>query len=64
MTRIFPPLPPDSPLRYEWTLEGRYAPGHAIYELRPWPTAFSAAPNREALKMALKDINVSQPGIL
>ncbi len=33
-------------------------------ELIDRPTAFSAAPNREALKMALKDINVSQPGIL
>ena len=28
------------------------------------PTAFEVAPNREALKMALKGINVSQPGIL
>ncbi len=28
------------------------------------PTAFQVAPNREALKMALKGINVSQPGIL
>ena len=28
------------------------------------PTAFEVAPNREALKMALKGINISQPGIL
>ncbi len=28
------------------------------------PTAFEVAPNREALKMALKGIQVSQPGIL
>ncbi len=28
------------------------------------PTAMEVAPNREALKMALKGINVSQPGIL
>ena len=28
------------------------------------PTAFQVAPNRDALKMALKGINVSQPGIL
>jgi twitching motility protein PilT len=28
------------------------------------PTAFEVAPNREALKMALKGIHVSQPGIL
>ena len=28
------------------------------------PTAFAVAPNQEALKMALKGINVSQPGIL
>ena len=27
-------------------------------------TAFRVAPNREALKMAIKGINVSQPGIL
>jgi twitching motility protein PilT len=28
------------------------------------PTAFQVAPNKEALKMALKGINVSEPGIL
>ena len=28
------------------------------------PTAFAVAPNQDALKMALKGINVSQPGIL
>jgi len=28
------------------------------------PTAFEVAPNPEALKMALKGINVSQPGII
>lgn len=33
-------------------------------ELIDRPTAFEVAPNREALKMALKGINVSQPGIL
>ena len=33
-------------------------------ELIDRPTAFQVAPNREALKMALKGINVSQPGIL
>lgn len=33
-------------------------------ELIDRPTAFQVAPNKEALKMALKGINVSQPGIL
>ncbi|MFT5525140.1 MAG: twitching motility protein PilT [Pirellulaceae bacterium] len=33
-------------------------------ELIDRPTAFEVAPNKEALKMALKGINVSQPGIL
>ena len=33
-------------------------------ELIDRPTAFEVAPNREALKMALKGIYVSQPGIL
>jgi twitching motility protein PilT len=33
-------------------------------ELIDRPTAFEVAPNREALKMALKGIQVSQPGIL
>jgi twitching motility protein PilT len=28
------------------------------------PTAFSVAPNPDALKMALKGINVSQPGMI
>ncbi len=33
-------------------------------ELIDRPTAFQVAPNRDALKMALKGINVSQPGII
>ena len=33
-------------------------------ELIDRPTAFEVAPNKEALKMALKGIDVSQPGIL
>jgi twitching motility protein PilT len=33
-------------------------------ELIDRPTAFEVAPNKEALKMALKGIYVSQPGIL
>ena len=28
------------------------------------PTAFEVAPNKEALKMALKGIDVKQPGML
>lgn len=33
-------------------------------ELIDRPTAFAVAPNKDSLKMALKGINVSQPGIL
>ena len=33
-------------------------------ELIDRPTAFQVAPNKEALKMALKGINVREPGIL
>jgi twitching motility protein PilT len=33
-------------------------------ELIDRPTAFEVAPNKDALKMALKGIDVSQPGIL
>ena len=33
-------------------------------ELIDRPTAFEVAPNKEALKMALKGIDVSQPGML
>jgi twitching motility protein PilT len=33
-------------------------------ELIDRPTAFAVAPNVEALKMSLKGIDVSQPGIL
>ena len=38
-TRVFPPLPEDSPLRAEWSLGGEYVPDNAIYTLRPWPSA-------------------------
>ena len=33
-------------------------------ELIDRPMAFEVAPNKEALKMAIKGIDVSQPGIL
>jgi twitching motility protein PilT len=33
-------------------------------ELIDRPTAFAVAPNKDALKMALKGIQVSQPGII
>ncbi len=33
-------------------------------ELIDRPTAFEVAPNKDALKMALKGIQVSQPGII
>ena len=33
-------------------------------ELIDRPTAFEVAPNREQLKMAIKGIDVSEPGIL
>jgi hypothetical protein len=35
--RIFPPLPADSNLRENFTENGVYAPGLAIYEVRPFP---------------------------
>ena len=41
-TRVFPPLPSDSPLRVNWTMEGVYAPASAVYTLRPWPSAEKA----------------------
>jgi hypothetical protein len=44
-TRAFPPLPPDSPLRAEWSVRGEYAPDNAVYTLRPWPTADEADPD-------------------
>ena len=35
--RVFPPLPADSPLREKYTIDGVYARGNAIYEVRPFP---------------------------
>ena len=35
--RIFPPLPGDSPLRAEFSVDGVYARDNAIYDLRPFP---------------------------
>ncbi len=40
--RVFPPLPPESPLRQRHSENGVYAPDNAIYELRPFPTADKA----------------------
>jgi len=42
-TRVFPPLPPDSPGRARHSVDGEYAPNNAIYELRPFPTAEKAS---------------------
>jgi len=36
--RVFPPLPPDSPLLAEWSVDGQYMPTHNKYEVRPFPT--------------------------
>jgi hypothetical protein len=43
-TQVFPPLPSDSPLRAELTVDGVYAPDNAVYTLRPWPSAEKADP--------------------
>lgn len=40
--RVFPPLPPDSPLIEEYTREGEYMPTHNKYEVRPFPTVAEA----------------------
>jgi hypothetical protein len=40
--RVFPPLPEDSPLREGHSENGVYAPGYAIYVLRPFPSAENA----------------------
>jgi hypothetical protein len=39
---VFPPLPKDSPLRKQFVKNGEYAPNHAIYVLRPFPSAEKA----------------------
>jgi hypothetical protein len=42
---VFPPLPADSPLREQYTENGEYAPDHAVYVLRPFPSAEKASPD-------------------
>jgi hypothetical protein len=42
-TRVFPPLPEDSPLREPLTRDGLYAPDNATYTLRPYPRPDRAA---------------------
>ena len=44
-TRVFPPLPEDSPLREPYTRDGQYAPDNAVYVLRPYPRPEAAAPD-------------------
>ena len=43
--RVFPPLPPDSPLRARYSKDGRYAPDNAVYQLRPMPDPKGALPD-------------------
>jgi hypothetical protein len=43
--RVFPPLPPDSPLRERHSEDGVYAPDNAIYELRTFPSVDKAPPD-------------------
>jgi hypothetical protein len=40
--RVFPPLPPDSPLIEEYMVDGEYMPTHNKYEVRPFPTVEEA----------------------
>jgi hypothetical protein len=40
--RVFPPLPPDSPLLEEFLIEGEYMPDHNKYEVRPFPSVEEA----------------------
>jgi hypothetical protein len=42
--QVLPPLPADSPLRDRLSVDGVYAAGHAVYELRPFPSAEKAEP--------------------
>jgi hypothetical protein len=51
-TRVFPPLPEDSPLREPHTRDGVYAPDNATYVLRPYPRPDRAEP---ALKPYIAD---------
>jgi len=44
-TRVFPPLPEDSPLRKEHSRDGVYALDNAIYVLRPYPRPEPASPD-------------------
>jgi hypothetical protein len=54
--RVFPPLPEDSPLRAQFVRNGEYAPDNAVYQLRAFPSAERAAPDRLLQhKMAEKD---------
>jgi len=41
-TRVFPPLPVDSPRRGSLMRGGVYAPDNAVYELRPFPASEKA----------------------
>ena len=41
--RVMPPLPQDSPLREDFTVDGEYSPENAVYELRPFPRPNKAA---------------------
>ena len=43
--RVFPPLPDDSYVKKDHTVEGVYAPDNAIYELRPLPPKELAEPD-------------------
>ncbi len=43
--RVFPPLPGDSHLREQYSIDGVYAPDNAIYILRSFPSAEKAEPD-------------------
>jgi hypothetical protein len=51
--RVFPPLPENSTLRKQYTVNGIYAPDNAIYQLRPLPSP-SLAKNK-LLKHDMED---------
>lgn len=44
--KVFPPLPADSPLRVNYSVNGTYSKDNAVYALRPFPDPKLAGSNR------------------
>lgn len=61
--KIYPPLPDDSPLRDQFTVNGAYAPDNAVYKIRIMPKKELAQPDERLVHLIERNSRPDWPRI-